>query len=104
MRGQRVPNRLRAFVRGGGGLIMVGGYLTSRGTDWRGHRWRPRCRWTASPMTPGCKCPKGPCRRLSPRRISGSTVTRQMMRLRILDDNCSNATTTTRITRMIAAA
>lgn len=41
LRGQRVPNRLKAieaWVQGGGGLIMVGGYLTFQGIDGRG-RW-----------------------------------------------------------------
>lgn len=41
LRGQRVPNRLRMiaeWVAGGGGLIMVGGYLTFQGIDGRG-RW-----------------------------------------------------------------
>lgn len=41
LRGERVPNRLRmieAWVRDGGGLIMIGGYLTFQGIDGRG-RW-----------------------------------------------------------------
>lgn len=41
LRGERVPNRLRMierWVAGGGGLIMVGGYLTFQGIDGRG-RW-----------------------------------------------------------------
>ncbi|MFK7880194.1 glutamine amidotransferase [Roseobacter sp.] len=41
LRGQRVPNRLKtieSWVRGGGGLIMIGGYLTFQGIDGRG-RW-----------------------------------------------------------------
>lgn len=41
LRGQRVPNRLKAiedWVGAGGGLIMVGGYLTFQGIDGRG-RW-----------------------------------------------------------------
>jgi uncharacterized membrane protein len=41
LRGQRVPNRLKmieAWVKDGGGLIMIGGYLTFQGIDGRG-RW-----------------------------------------------------------------
>lgn len=41
LRGQRVPNRLRMiedWVQSGGGLIMVGGYLSFQGIDGRG-RW-----------------------------------------------------------------
>lgn len=41
LRGQRVPNRLKmieAWVRDGGGLIMIGGYMTFQGIDGRG-RW-----------------------------------------------------------------
>lgn len=41
LRGQRVPNRLKmieAWVKDGGGLIMIGGYMTFQGIDGRG-RW-----------------------------------------------------------------
>jgi len=41
LRGQRVPNRLKlieSWVSGGGGLIMIGGYMTFQGIDGRG-RW-----------------------------------------------------------------
>ena len=41
LRGQRVPNRLKmieSWVRDGGGLIMIGGYMTFQGIDGRG-RW-----------------------------------------------------------------
>jgi uncharacterized membrane protein len=45
-RGERTPNRLellREYVRGGGGLIMVGGYLTFQGIEGKG-------RWAGSPV------------------------------------------------------
>ena len=41
LRGQRVPNRLKLiedWVKDGGGLIMIGGYMTFQGIDGRG-RW-----------------------------------------------------------------
>ena len=41
LRGQRVPNRLKmieSWVNDGGGLIMIGGYMTFQGIDGRG-RW-----------------------------------------------------------------
>ncbi len=41
LRGQRVPNRLKvieSWVAEGGGLIMIGGYMTFQGIDGRG-RW-----------------------------------------------------------------
>ena len=41
LRGQRVANRLKmieAWVKDGGGLIMIGGYMTFQGIDGRG-RW-----------------------------------------------------------------
>ena len=41
LRGQRVPNRLKmieSWVKDGGGLIMIGGYMTFQGIDGRG-RW-----------------------------------------------------------------
>lgn len=41
LRGQRVPNRLKmieGWVQDGGGLIMIGGYMTFQGIDGRG-RW-----------------------------------------------------------------
>jgi uncharacterized membrane protein len=45
-RGERTPNRLellREYVRQGGGLIMVGGYLTFQGIEGKG-------RWAGSPV------------------------------------------------------
>jgi uncharacterized membrane protein len=45
-RGQRTPNRLellREYVRNGGGLIMVGGYLTFQGIEGKG-------RWAGTPV------------------------------------------------------
>src|SRR5262249_6468079 len=45
-RGERTPNRLellREYIRQGGGLIMVGGYLTFQGIDGKG-------RWAGSPV------------------------------------------------------
>lgn len=42
LRGQRVPNRLKmieSWTHAGGGLIMIGGYLTFQGIDGRG-RWQ----------------------------------------------------------------
>lgn len=42
LKGEPVPNRLkllREWTRNGGGLIMIGGYLTFQGIDGRG-RWR----------------------------------------------------------------
>jgi uncharacterized membrane protein len=53
LRGQRVPNRLKAieaYVQGGGGLIMVGGYLTFQGIDGRG-RWHRTPVEAALPVT-----------------------------------------------------
>ncbi|MGS4946407.1 glutamine amidotransferase [Meridianimarinicoccus sp. RP-17] len=53
LRGERVPNRLKAieaYVRGGGGLIMVGGYLTFQGIDGRG-RWHRTPVESALPVT-----------------------------------------------------
>lgn len=53
LRGQRVPNRLKlieAWVRGGGGLIMIGGYLTFQGIDGRG-RWHRTPVEAALPVT-----------------------------------------------------
>lgn len=53
LRGQRVPNRLKAieaYVRGGGGLIMIGGYLTFQGIDGRG-RWHRTPVESALPVT-----------------------------------------------------
>lgn len=53
LRGQRVPNRLRMiekWVREGGGLIMIGGYLTFQGIDGRG-RWHRTPVEKALPVT-----------------------------------------------------
>lgn len=52
LRGQRVPNRLKlieTWVRGGGGLIMIGGYMTFQGIDGRG-RWHRTPVETALPV------------------------------------------------------
>lgn len=53
LRGQRVPNRLKMierWVTGGGGLIMIGGYLTFQGMDGRG-RWHRTPVERALPVT-----------------------------------------------------
>lgn len=53
LRGARVPNRLKLierWVAGGGGLIMVGGYLTFQGIDGRG-RWHRTPVEQALPVT-----------------------------------------------------
>jgi uncharacterized membrane protein len=53
LRGRRVPNRLKMiehWVREGGGLVMVGGYLTFQGIDGRG-RWHRTPVERALPVT-----------------------------------------------------
>lgn len=53
LRGQRVPNRLKmieGWVKAGGGLIMIGGYLTFQGIDGRG-RWHRTPVERALPVT-----------------------------------------------------
>lgn len=53
LRGERVPNRLKmveAWVKDGGGLIMVGGYMTFQGIDGRG-RWHRTPVERALPVT-----------------------------------------------------
>lgn len=53
LRGQRVPNRLaliEGWVRGGGGLIMVGGYLSFQGIEGRA-RWHRTAVERALPVT-----------------------------------------------------
>lgn len=53
LRGERVPNRLKLierWVSGGGGLIMIGGYLTFQGIDGRG-RWHRTPVERALPIT-----------------------------------------------------
>lgn len=53
LRGQRVPNRLKVienWVKDGGGLIMIGGYLTFQGIDGRG-RWHRTPVERALPVT-----------------------------------------------------
>ncbi|WGH79607.1 glutamine amidotransferase [Jannaschia ovalis] len=53
LRGERVPNRLtmiEAWVKGGGGLIMIGGYMTFQGIDGRG-RWHRTPVERALPVT-----------------------------------------------------
>jgi uncharacterized membrane protein len=53
LRGQRVPNRLamiERWVASGGGLIMVGGYMTFQGIDGRG-RWHRTPVERALPVT-----------------------------------------------------
>ncbi|WP_299970994.1 glutamine amidotransferase [uncultured Roseobacter sp.] len=53
LRGERVPNRLKmieSWTRNGGGLIMIGGYLTFQGIDGRG-RWHRTPVEMALPVT-----------------------------------------------------
>lgn len=53
LRGERVPNRLtmiERWVHGGGGLIMIGGYMTFQGIDGRG-RWHRTAVERALPVT-----------------------------------------------------
>ncbi len=76
LRSKRTPNRLKllkSYVEAGGGLIMVGGYLSFQGINgsarYHGTPIEEILRSRFTPMTTGSRCPKA-SRRRSRKRVT----------------------------------